>query len=232
MSDLPQIGDPVTLRDLRGFHYASRVEGMAEKSISVARPADLRASLEYDVGIELDLVWTEGSGIHVLPTELAGTSVEKRIRLWHLTVAGGGWTEQRRDYVRVPMAGRIVITTTDADGPASSRASIGDDVGDCFGDDVGAIEGRFIDLSEIAAQCFVDLPRDDSRLAVGRAMRCTFTVDREVFEIAAQIVIVRPGSTSRESRIVMLFEPSRTESDALRKQVFKIQVAMRRQRQA
>ncbi|MEO7127186.1 MAG: PilZ domain-containing protein [Nakamurella sp.] len=234
MSDQPEIGDPVTLRDSVGLLYVSRVEGIDDGTIAVARPADLRAALEYDIGMELEVVWTEGSGIHVLPTELAETSVERNIRLWHLSITGDGWTEQRRDYVRVPLTGKITITPADATVTAGpdARSDSENGEGNNAGENGDVIEGRLIDFSEVAAQCSVNIGPHDRRLAVGRALRCEFTVGIEGFNIAAKIVIVRPGSTSHDSRVVLEFEHSRIASDALRKQVFQIQIGMRREQQS
>jgi hypothetical protein len=214
MSRLPQIGDPIALRDAGGLVYASRVEGIDDDEIAVARPADLRAALVYDVGLALDLIWTESTGIHVLPTELASTAVDNHIRLWNLTVTGEAWTEQRRNYVRVPLSGRIVLTPTQLLEGAPEP-----------------VEATFIDLSEVAMQCAVPLPRDDPRIAVGQTLVCRFTIGDENFDVNGAVIIVRPGTSPRESRVVVQFGPSRAASDALRKHVFRIQIAIRREQQ-
>lgn len=216
MNRVPQIGDPIALRDAAGLVYASRVEGVDDGEIAVARPADLRAALVYDIGLALDLIWTEPSGIHVLPTQLSSTAVDNHIRLWKLTLTGEPWTEQRRNYVRVPLSGRVALTPTQ---PPQDGAG-------------EPIEATFIDLSEVAMQCGVDLPRDDPRIAVGRELACRFTIVDQDFDVAGAVIIVRAGAAARESRIVVQFEPSRAAADALRKQVFRIQIATRREQQA
>jgi hypothetical protein len=212
MNRVPQIGDPIALRDTGGLVYASRVEGVDEGEIAVARPSDLRAAVVYDIGLALDLIWTEPTGIHVLPTELSSTAVDNHVRLWKLTVTGDAWTEQRRNYVRVPLSGRVVLTPTQPpDGTPEP------------------IEASFIDLSEVAMRCGVDLPRDDPRIAVGQEMVCRFTLAGEDFDVNGAVIIVRPGMSARGSSIVVQFEPSRAAADALRKQVFRIQIANRRE---
>lgn len=220
MSHVPRLGDPVALRDPAGVLYASRIEGVDDDGISVARPADLRAALSYDIGLELELVWTEASGVHVLPTQLAAASVDNHVRLWHLTVTGEGWSEQRRDYVRVPLSGRIVITAAPGAGASGGTAEPPE-----------PIEASFLDLSEVAAQCGVGAARDDPRIAIGRAVTCQFAIEGDDFQIDGTIIIVRPGATARESHVVVRFAPSRAASDALRKHVFRIQVARRREQQ-
>lgn len=224
MNRVPQIGDPVALRDAAGLLYASRIEGIDDDEIMVARPADLRAALEYDIGLELDLVWTEASGIHVLPTQLCGTAVDNHVRLWQLVITGDGWTEQRRDYVRVPLSGRIVIT------PVTANQQASPDAGPSAASE--PIEATFVDISEVAAQCSVDTARDDPRISVGRAVKCRFAIGDDDFDIEGTIIIVRPGTTVRESRIVVRFARSRAASDALRKHVFRIQIASRRDQQS
>lgn len=224
MNDLPRLGDPVALRDAGGLLYASRIEGIDDDEISVARPDDLRAALEYDLGMELEVVWTEASGIHVVPTTLAGMSTDNRVRLWQLTVTGDGWTEQRRDYVRVPLSGRIVL-----DGAAGS-AGASSSPGDTEAPD-GPIEATFVDLSEVAAQVRVELAPTDGRIAIGRAVSCRFAVGGDDFVVDGTIIISRAGTTAHESRLVVRFSPSRAASDALRKHVFRIQVERRREQQ-
>lgn len=209
MTRAPRLGDPIELRDPRGRVYASRVEGLDDGRITAAEPLDLPAAGVQNHSVEWDVVWTEDTGIHCVPTRLDATSVDNHLRLWHLSVTGAGWSEQRRDYVRVPWSGRIVIT------PAG-------DLGDPYA-------ATFVDLSEVAAQCLVDLPRDDPRVAVGLAVSCAFAIADEDFVIDGGIIIVRPGRTSRQCRVVVKFAASRAQSDALRKNVFRIQLAGRRQ---
>jgi hypothetical protein len=204
----PRLGDPIELRDVRGEVYASRVEGLDDGRITAAEPLDLPAAGVDDRTGEWDVVWTEDTGVHCVPTRLDATSVDHHVRLWHLRVIGEGWTEQRRDYVRVPWSGRIVITP---DG----------DVGDPY-------TATFVDLSEVAAQCLVELPRDDPRVAVGLAVSCAFAIADDDFVVDGGIIVVRPGGTSRQCRVVVKFAASRAQSDALRKNVFRIQLARRR----
>lgn len=225
VTDLPEIGDPIALRDASGLLYTSRVEDLVGQSVTVARPVDLRAAVEYDLGLALDIVWTKESGIHVVPGRLSGTSVERNLRLWHLKITGEGWTEQRRDYVRVPLEGRLLITPiTDGAGFVGGDPGAGDSAG-------GTVEGRFVDLSEVAAQCAVGVSGDDRRIAVGNAVRCAFALEGDEFDIDGKVGIVRPGSTARESRVVIVFDHSRATADALRKHLFKAQIALRRTHQ-
>lgn len=220
-SDLPSIGDPVVLRDADGLVYSSRVEDLDGDMIAVARPADLRAALEYPEGMELQLVWTLSTGVHVLPVELAGASVDQHIRLWHLAITGAGWSEQRRDYVRVPAVGRITLE------PEVPEEELG--LG-AAAEPEWRLDGQLVDLSEVATQCAVPAATDDPRIAADTRVRCEFGVNGQSFDVRGTIVIVRAGSGARDARVVVRFDPARATADALRKQVFAIQLAIRRGR--
>lgn len=201
--------------------YSSRVEDLDGQMIAVARPADLRAALEYPEGMELELVWTLATGVHVLPVELAGTSVNQHIRLWHLAITGDGWSEQRRDYVRVPAVGRVALE------PEVAEAELG--LG-AAADPAWRLDGQLVDLSEVATQCAIPAATDDPRIAVGTRVRCEFGVNGQSFDVRGLIAIVRGGAGVRDTRVVVRFDPARATADALRKQVFAIQLAMRRER--
>lgn len=221
MSDLPTIGDPVVLRDVEGLVYASRIEGVDDRMIAVARPADLRAAIEYPEGMELELAWTLATGVHVLPVELTGTSVDRNIRLWHLAVTGDGWSEQRRDFVRVPTRGFVVLEPE----VVATESGLG-----ATAEPLWRLEGQLVDLSEVATQCAIPAAVGDPHIATGTRVRCEFGVNGQSFDVRGTIAIVRGGTSSRDARVVVRFDAARATADALRKQVFAIQLAMRRDR--
>lgn len=228
MTTLPPLGGPVTLRDAGGFVYASRVEDVDESTVTVGRPADLRAALEYDLGLELAAIWTMPSGIHVLPTRLTSTSVDRYIRLWHLAITGAAWSEQRRDYVRVPLTGRIMLSKPRAVPASSDLAGLGP--ASSGPGPEAPIEGAFLDLSEVAALCSVPLDMRDPAISIGSTLRCQFMIIQDEFDIDAEVVVLRPGPAMREARVVLRFDASAAAADVLRKHVFRIQLEMRRQR--
>lgn len=216
MTELPSIGDPVVLRDAADLHYSSRVEDLLDGVIVVARPADLRAAIVYDSGYELDLIWTLATGIHVLPTRLGATSVDGVVRLWHLEITGRTWTEQRRDYVRVPLTGSVRIDP-DENVPETAPRLLS-----------GPLVGTFIDLSEVAAQVVVTLDPDVPPIRERTAVRCRFSLSAHDYDLRGSVIIVRPGAAIREQRLVVRFDISPTVGDALRKEVFALQLGMRR----
>lgn len=227
--DLPGIGDPIALRDPAGFYYASRVEGIDDDAITVARPADLKAGIVYDSGLALDLVWTQATGVHVLPTELAATSVERQVRLWHLDVVGDSYTEQRRDYVRVPVSGPIRVAVAPRLAGEAESPSVEDGASEGLPADGIAVDGTLVDVSEVATQCVLPVGLDDAFFTVGRRVRCQFGLGSADFDVAGRIVIRRPSDGIRQSRAVVRFDDG-SAADSIRREVFRIQVELRRER--
>jgi len=109
MVDLPDVGDPVAIRDEQGRTYRSRVEDIDADIITVAQPVDLPVLEPFVEGDELLLTWTRAEGVAVLAAHLAATRTERTIRLWDLLPTGQSWTEQRREHVRVPAGGVVTV---------------------------------------------------------------------------------------------------------------------------
>lgn len=223
---IPPIGEPVTVRDDDGIHYRSRVEDADGDNIVLARPTDLAAGVAYEEGMTFDLTWHRDSGIHVLPVELVDSYTEGTMRLWAFIVTGDGWTEQRRDYVRVPVSGRVVLTPEEDPDEVTQSDSATPESSD---DDAAPIEGQLIDVSEVAMQCSVVLPDSDPRVATGKVLNLRFAIGDDDFDIMGSVRIVRTLATTRDTRLVIQFAESEVISDAIRQHVFRIQLALRRQ---
>lgn len=228
MTSLPPIGAPIALHDEDGGLYPSRMEGNDDDALTVARPSGLFASVSYRDGMHFDLSWTMDTGIYVLPVVLVGTSTDGVVRLWHLEPTGEVWTQQRRDYVRVPLVGLIRMTPIVDEVRPDSRTPAGLPEG---ADLDTEFEGGFVDLSEVAAQCSVHLSMRDPRIAVGTQLRCRFAIAGDDFDIVGAVAILRAGATPNESRIVVRFDHSEVAASALRRHVFRVQLEMRRERQ-
>lgn len=216
MGRLPSIGTPVILRDSAENEYLSRLEGFDETTAIVASPTETYPGIVYDLGLELDVAWTHESGIHVVPSRLVASSMERAVRLWHLELVGESHTEQRRDYVRVPLTGSVTIEpvpTVDGGGLAGVQ-----------------LAGAFIDLSEVALQAAVAVPDGWETIQPPVDVRCHFELGSNTYDLTGTIIIVRPGSSRKELRVVVRLDSSRAISDALRKEVFALQLARRKHR--
>lgn len=220
------IGALVMLRDVRGEAFLSRVESTGERTLTVAKPIGVPAAYPYPIGTRFDVMWTGPTGLHVLPAVLTATHAEAPLLLWEVTQAGEPRVEQRREFARVPVFGRVAISPRDdVDGPPGDEATDG-------GDDVASLaparHGYLVDMSEaaVAASIWADL--DDPLLAEGAEVQCTFTAHGETFHRIGRVHSVRPSAQDGELWVVLQLEQTEGEAKALRRQVFAAQVDIRR----
>jgi c-di-GMP-binding flagellar brake protein YcgR len=214
MIELPEVGAPLVLREPDGGSYRSRLQDIDGDLLVVDLPADLPATQLFDEGAQFELTWTMATGVHVMPVELAGSRTERLLRLWELAIAGEPWTEQRRAHVRVPVTGAVTLAVapeTDAEAPEP-------------------ITGLLVDISEAAAQCQVSALSDDPRLAGDTAVTVRFTLRDEQFELPGVIYSSRAATQPGRAVAVVQFHHSERQADALRKQVFAVQLEARRSR--
>jgi len=220
MVDLPEVGDPVAIRDEQGRTYRSRVEDIDADVITIAQPVDLPVLEPYVEGDELLLTWTRAAGVAVLAAQLAATRTERTIRLWDLLPTGQSWTEQRREHVRVPAGGAMTVqaivphTSADPDGSDDEPPQ--------------PLRAQLVDVSEAALRCSLIPGQDDEGLAEGVPVNTRFSVRDSEFEIAGVIHRRKEGERPEPTRLIVLFEHSERVADALRREVFAVQLEMRR----
>lgn len=214
MESFPGVNGLVVLRDSAGREYRSRVEDLAPGVVIVAQPFDLPAEHDYRPGTELLVTWTCERGTAVLPSQLLGTHVEGRLRLWSMGITGDGWVEQRRRFVRVPASGRVTLKPRSDEPP------------------VKAVRGYLLDVSEAALRCAVDVATADTILTDGVEVSASFRFGDDEFAIPARIGFRRPnahpGDESELAELVVLFDEPVRSADALRKQIFAEQLRTRR----
>lgn len=228
MVELPEVGDPVAIRDEDGRTYRSRVEDIDADVITVAQPVDLPVLEPFVEGDELLLTWTRAEGVAVLAAHLAATRTERTIRLWDLLPTGQAWTEQRREHVRVPVGGAVtvqVVAETDrTDGEDAAKDSDGDP------EPPQPLKGQLVDISEAALRCALTPGQGDEALVEGIAVITRFAVRDGEFEIPGVIYRRQEGERPEPTRLIIRFEHSERVADALRKQVFAVQLELRRSR--
>lgn len=200
------------LRDLAEAVYLSRIESFDRRVLTVVKPVGVPAAAPYEVGAPFDVLWTSAAGQHVLPTELTGTRSEGAVLLWDLIPVAPPWIEQRREFVRVPVFGRLRMTFgAEAEwAPAPEAAS-----------------GYLVDVSEAALQATVWAEPGDSRLAVGARVVAEFTAHGEEFNRYAVVLGARPSGTAGELTVVLTFDQTPAQATALRRVVFSAQVDLR-----
>lgn len=201
----PSINDTVLLHDAAGREYRSRVEALEGAVLTVARPLDLPAETDSEPRAEWFVTWGVAGGIAVLPTTHVATYVENHLGLWSLAVSGAGWIEQRREFVRVPAFGRVVLRPADE---ASEH---------------GEVPGTLIDLSEGALRCSVDDTHAEDPTFDETVQACFRFGDGE-FAVPGRVISRRAGEHRTGSlHLVVLFDEPNRDADALRKQIFALQ---------
>jgi hypothetical protein len=221
------IGALVMLRDLREKVFISRVESVGHSSLTVAKPMGVPAAYPYPIGTRFDVLWTGPTGLHVLPAQLTATRAEAPVLLWELAAAAEPWVEQRREFARVPVFGRVAMW------PAGD-VDYGDDEP---GDDGSMVDpsalasarrGYLVDISEAAIAASMWSTPEDPLLAAGTGVGCSFTARGEVFRRAGRVHSARASVQDGEMWVVIQLTQSERQAKALRRQVFAAQVDMRR----
>jgi hypothetical protein len=207
----PEINDPVVLRDDE-LEYRSRVEDLAPGLLTVARPLGLPAEHRYEPGVALQVSWSSPRGIAVLPTRLLETRIERGVALWLLEVAGDGWVEQRRRFVRVPVVGPVTLVGR------------GDEP-------VEAVTVHLVDVSEGALRCTAAPGEAADALVEEVEVTARFRLGESDFAVPARILHRRPAAKPPENaELVVLFDEPVAAADALRKEIFAQQLRNRRAR--
>ena len=210
----PAINDPVLLRDHADREYRSRIEDLANNLLVVAQPHDLPAGESFDPGTDLSVAWvgSTGGGVMVLPARILAAHTEGTLRLWSLAVTGPASALQRRRFVRVPAAGRVVLRPT-----AGTQGE--------------PVVGDLVEASEAAIRCTVIAGASDDLLAGGNQVVAEFRFGAADFAVPGRIEFLRPTTHPAElEQLVVVFDEPAAAADELRKQVFAQQLRTLRTR--
>jgi hypothetical protein len=210
VAQLPEINDPVVLRiDDRTF--SSRVEDLGSGVLMLARPLDLPAEHGCVPGVPMQVTWLCPGGTAVLPTRLLDTHTDGALTLWSVAITGDSWVEQRRRFVRVPASGPLTLRLLGDKSPVETVAA------------------HLLDVSEAAVRCAVEAEVTDDILVREVKVVAEFRLDDREFAIPARIGFRRPTAHLAErAELVVMFDEPVKDADALRKQIFALQVRVRR----
>lgn len=202
----PDVNQPVLLRGHEG-EYASRVEGLDNGALTLARPFGLPLETSLDDGRPFDVQWTSAAGMHALPVRVTERSIDGKIRVWHAVPTGPARLVNRRAHVRVAVAIPIVI---EVDGERLTAAGL--------------------DVSEAAVRCLLrerlPAPAPDSVVSDrGRPVRVMFTLGGQEFALKGAIFRSTPSQGATEL-IIVLPDDERTAT-AVRRAVFAEQIRAR-----
>lgn len=203
----PDVNQPVLLRGEEG-EFASRVEGIADGALTLARPFGLPLETRLDDGIPFEVQWTSGAGQHTLPVRVTERAVDGRIRIWHAELLGPARVTNRRSHVRVSVAVPLLI-----------------DLGDV------TVMASLLDVSEAALRCQVSeaLPevpaRPEQEDGEEPTVRVRFALGEASFDLQATLFRSTPSRGATEL-VLTLPEDERTAT-TLRRAVFAEQIRAR-----
>lgn len=212
----PQVHYLVTLTDQLGRQYRSRIEDLGDGLLVLARPLDLLVEHEFGVGAPVLVSWSDPAGIVEVDTELLDSQLPGRLGCWLVRELGPYRIQQRRQFVRVPVPGLVLISLLD---PESGRP-------------LPPLTARLVTLSEAALRCA--LPTDQAAgISVGDQASTEFTVSGTEFALVASVLKLEPARHEDGIReLVLLFEVDEAAAAELRRLVFAEQLRLRNEARA
>lgn len=212
MDSLPDFGQPVTLRDTSiDQEFSSRVDSIEDDgTLVLARPLTFTGDAEFGVGYRCDVVWSTDGGIKALPVEVTENRTEGSVRLWVARVLGSPRREQRRNFVRVPLATPMTVTFR--------------------GNTLG--KAILVDVSEAGLRCRI--PAEECKgLDRDYGVQVGFNVDGTGFMLEGRVLRLIPydgdtpeGESAKMDVIVTFTIPDRTAAE-LRRSIFAEQIRQR-----
>lgn len=207
MEDRPNVYDPVVLRDQAGGQYASRVEKLAEGLVVVTQPPALSDEGAFRSGMDLGVAWVDSdNAVIVLPARILAIHADGDLLLWSLVVTGPAVMEQRRKVDRVEVTGPVTLRESGGNGAAP-------------------VSGTLVDISEKAVRCSVETGSADGFFSGSGEVIAEFSVGPADFVVPGRVEFARATKNpTKFEELVVLFDEPVAEVDALRKQIFALDV--------
>ncbi len=211
MPPLPAVHHLVTVCDIDGREFASRVEDAGPGLLVLARPLTLPLEHDFEVGRLLFVSWPDLTGLTTATGTLIGTRARGSLGLWVVQQLGELSRQQRRQFVRVPAMGPMELIATGDPGQPISH-----------------IAGHLLDLSEAALRCA--LRESDARLlASSMELTVGFDLDERRFTLPATILRGQPKRHDGDSvELVLTFRIDEAQAAELRRLIFAEQLRQRR----
>jgi hypothetical protein len=201
----------VTLTDQLGRQFRSRIEDLDDDTLVLARPLDLPVEHAFGIGAPVLLSWPDRAGIVTVDTELVESQLPGRLGCWLVRVLGPYLIQQRRQFVRVPVAGLARLSFPEG---GSSRPR-------------PPLAARLMHVSEAALRCA--LPLDDAAgIGLHDQALVTFTMATSTFEFEASVLKLEPAARDKAViELVLAFRIEESQAAALRRLVFAEQLRLR-----
>jgi len=230
VSLMPGIHRLVTITDLDGREYCSRVEDVGDGVLVFARPLTLPLEHQFEVGQPLLASWPDPEGLTLATVTLLETRVHEHLGLW-LTAVEDLRRQQRRQFVRVQALGPIELLAT------------GGDPGEPF----PHVAGHLLDVSEAALRCTLHTADAEALLAMP-GLLASFALADARFTVPASMLRIEPArkesprkddsgkdGSRRDGSLtdcVLTFDIDDRDAAELRRLVFAEQLRLRRTRVA
>ncbi|MGI8666385.1 MAG: PilZ domain-containing protein [Jatrophihabitans sp.] len=214
----------MTIADLEGRAFRSRIEDVAGDCLVLARPLNLPVEHEFGIGETVLLSWPDPGGITSATTELIESTLRGPLGLWTVRVIGDYRREQRRRFVRVPLAGPVRLVPVVGEGEAAGSAGPAGPA--CLAGSV-PVAGQLLDISEAALRCAV---RADAvgGLTIEAEALVDFTLAHQDFSFTATVMKLQPDRRDQEAiEVVLVFEIGEEQAALLRRAVFAEQLRIR-----
>ena len=211
MSTTPRVNYLVTLTDQLGRQFRSRIEDVGDGTLVLARPLNLPVEHAFGVGAPVLLSWPDRTGIVTVDTELVESQLPGRLGCWLVRVLGPYLIQQRRQFVRVPVAGLARLNLIDAD---SGRLR-------------DPITARLMHVSEAALRCA--LPLDAAAgISLHDQAVVAFTMGTSAFQLDASVLKLEPAARDKTVvELVLAFQIDESQAASLRRLVFAEQLRLR-----
>jgi hypothetical protein len=208
----PQVHCLVTLTDLQGRQFRSRIEDVGDGTLVLARPLDLPVEHDFGIGAPVLLSWPDRTGIVTANTELVESQLPGRLGLWLVRVLEPYRIQQRRQFVRVPVHGQALVNFPDAESGTLGGAPL---------------TARLMHVSEAALRCA--LPQDDADgISLQDQAVVEFSFGASRFHLDAHVLKLEPAAREKAVvELVLAFQIDENEAATLRRLVFAEQLRLR-----
>jgi hypothetical protein len=201
---VPGINALIELAVFGGEAYASRVEDLNGRRLTVAAPLNLLISDLPEIGRKVTLRWPAGPrGRYAAPATIAEIH-QDRIATWDIDVTGPPEIEQNRRYVRggggEPMCLRRTLSPDDP-----------------------AVDAWVVDVSERSVRGrFTDL-----KIKAGDPVTVRMTLDDEMVDVTGSVLRVIDQPEEKVADVVVVYEPDEQQATVVRRYVLRLQMLAR-----
>ena len=208
---MPGVHRLVTITDLDGREFCSRVEDVGDGTLLLARPLTLPLEHQFEIGQPLLVSWPDPEGLTLATVTLLETQAREHLGLW-LTAVTDLRRQQRRQFVRVRALGPIELVA-----PAGNP-----------GEPFPHVAGHLLDVSEAALRC--TLRTTDAEALLSRpGLVASFELAEVRFTVPVTMLRTEPSRKDDQSTdCVLTFDIDDRDASELRRRVFAEQLRLRR----